>query len=102
MATSLVLAAALTAASSSDITVGNTAVSVYAFSAAGGQLPSGVQLPLERKVATTGLWQPVYDDGAAVFLSHNQLDYVISGPGVYRVTRPAGLVSIGVETDDGA
>ena len=101
MAQSTILAAGTTAATSSDIVVTGTPVSVSIASSAGGRLPSGVQLALERKIGSN--WQPVYDqhDGvySPVILGADRMDVGIYAPGTYRVNRPVVATSILVALD---
>lgn len=101
MSQSTILSAGTTAASSSDIVVTATAVSVSIFSSAGGRLPSDVQLPLERKIGSN--YQPVYDEYRGnygpVILSESRMDIGIFAPGTYRVSRPVVTTAIGVALD---
>lgn len=97
MAQSTVLAAGTTAARSSDIVATATPVTVSLFIANGGPLPSGFQLPVERKVGAA--WQPVYDRNGPVRLDQNRMDVLLVGPGTYSVNRPAVWLAIGVVAD---
>lgn len=102
MTQSTVLAAGTTAASSTDIVVTTTPVSVSVFSSAGGQLPSGIALYLERQ-APGPVWQPVYDDYRGnhepVVLGQRRMDVGIFAPGTYRVRREAIPTAVGVALD---
>jgi len=101
MAQYTILASGTTAASTSDIVVTTTPVSVSVSSSAGGRLPSGVQLPLERKIGST--WQPVYEDYrgnfAPVILGDDRMDVAIFAPGTYRVSRPVVTTALLVTLD---
>ncbi len=101
MAQSTILSAGTTAASSSDIVVTTTPVSVSIASSAGGRLPSGVQLPLERKIGSN--YQPVYDEYRGnygpVSLGDDRMDVGIFAPGTYRVSRPVVTTAILVALD---
>ena len=102
MSQSTILAAGTTAASSTDIVVTTTPVSVSVFSAAGGRIPSGVQLFLERQ-APGALWQPVFEEYRGnyvpVHLGDERMDVGIFAPGTYRVRRAVITTSVGVALD---
>jgi hypothetical protein len=102
MAQTEILAAGNTASRSSEFVVGATPVSVALFVAVGGPVPSGVQLALERKVTSTGLWQPVFDDdGSAIYLGNRMQDCTIYGPGRYSLYRTANAsLAVGAIADD--
>lgn len=82
MAQTTVLAAATTAGVSTEIVVAAGAqVTVGIFSAAAGTLPEGLPFAIEQD--TPGA------DNVADYLHNHRRTTVLSGPGTFRVRRPA-------------
>lgn len=82
MAQATVLAADVTAAVSTDIVVAAGAVvTVGLFSASAGRLPEGTVLAVEQD--TPGA------DSVVDYLHNHKRTAVLSGPGTFRVRRPA-------------
>lgn len=105
MAVANVLAVGLTAASSSDITVTTTPVTISLMTAAGGTLPSGVICPI-TKLNSSGQHQQtgyVLATQANSVTGETQSMRALTSPGVYRVNRPllTGVtdVPVGVDQD---
>jgi hypothetical protein len=105
MAVTAVLAAALTAGTSSDITVTATPVTVSLFTAAGGDLPSGVVCRI-TKLNSSGQHQQtgyLLSTQANSVTGETQSMRSLASPGVYRVVRPdltgVSTVAVGVDTD---
>lgn len=103
MAVANVLAAALTAGTSSDITVTTTPVTVSLMTAAGGNLPSGVICQI-TKLNSSGQHQNtgyVLTTQANSVTGETQLMRALTSPGVYRVVRPdlTGVTTTGIGVD---
>ncbi|MNZ32164.1 hypothetical protein D3C78_494860 [compost metagenome] len=82
MTQTTVLAAGVTSATSSDIVVAaGEQITVGLFSAAAGHLPHGLQIPVMQK--TPGA------DNFISSLTDARRTTVLSGPGIFRVQRPA-------------
>lgn len=82
MTQSTVLAAGITAATSTDIVVmGGSTVTVGLFSAVAASVPQGLVLGIDQD--TPGA------DNTVGYLDGAQRQVVLSGPGTFRVKRPA-------------
>lgn len=106
MAVSNVLAAGLTAAASSDITVTATPVTISLMTAAGGNLPSGVICQI-TKLNSSGQHQQtgyVLATQANSVTGETQSMRALTSPGVYRVNRPllTGITDVPVGVDQDA
>jgi hypothetical protein len=106
MAVTNVLAAGLTAASSSDITVTATPVTVSLMTVAGGALPSGVVCTITKLNSSAQHQQTGYvlATGANSVTGETQSMRALTSPGVYRVARPllTGVTDVAVGVDQDA
>lgn len=105
MAVSAVLAVGTTAATSADIAVTTAPVTVSLFTAAGGDLPSGIVCPIVKvnssgTVTRTGY---VLATQANSVTGETQVTRALTSPGTYRVQRPdltgVSSVAVGVDMD---
>lgn len=104
MAVANVLAAGTTAATSTDIAVTATPVTVSLFTAAGTDVPSGFSCVI-TKLNSSATHSPtgyVLSAQANSVTGETQLTRTLTSPGTYRVVRPllpAGYTAVGVDMD---
>jgi hypothetical protein len=89
-----ILAPATSAGNSTDVTVTAAApVTVGLYTAAGGSVSGEITAPITRK-NPSGTYAPIGES-----LSGARPNLTITGPGVYRVEKPATSIAVGVQSD---
>jgi hypothetical protein len=104
MAVSAVLAPATTAGQSSTVVVTTASgpKSLSLFTAAGGNIPADVLIPIER-LNSSATWSPtgLMLSGQSGSNLSPRTSILLNMPGSFRANRPVISVAVGVDVDDG-
>jgi hypothetical protein len=94
MAATALIAASTAASNSADVTIAAGATVTFAlFTAAGGRVPNGFEVPLRKKNSSG-----TYSDSGAVLSARNPV-LQLTGPLVIRAEKPLTSETVGVDQD---